>query len=176
MRCLVSDEAPEAVQKLPLWRNIRWFQLVYGVVAGIMGYQLYRHYSGAVPLDDGAIVLRLLGLALLTFVFAIYLQNIYRFGLVPDYSLKCRHCNGPVNRYSEFCEHCGADLIAEEKLIKCPKCSVELYEGTNHCPECGARIAAKKKGKKGGPPEEPPREGWDRPLDATSPPPWEDPR
>ena len=77
-------------------------------------------------------------------VFLIYLQNLYRFGLVPDYSLKCRFCNGPVNRYSEFCEHCGADLIAEELLVPCPKCGIEVVDGTKFCPECGGKIVTRK--------------------------------
>lgn len=169
-----------SADKLPLWRNVRWFQLLYGAALGIVGYQLARHFTGAAPLGDGALVLRLLGLAVLTFVFVVYLQNIYRFGLVPDYSLKCRYCLGPVNRYSEFCEHCGGDLISEEKLIKCSRCEVELYEGTKHCPECGALVAKPEKGKgkksKKRQAQEPPTEGWDRPLDAASPPPWEDNR
>jgi predicted amidophosphoribosyltransferase len=72
-----------------------------------------------------------------------------------------------VNRYSEFCEHCGADLIAEEKLLKCAKCGAEVYEGTKHCPECGARIVGPKAPKK---PKtaKPPEEGWDTPIDATT--------
>jgi hypothetical protein len=117
-----------------------------------------------------------MGLALGTLVFVIYLQNVYRFGLVPDYSKKCRFCNGPVNRYSEFCEHCGADLIAEEKLTPCPKCGVDVYEGTKYCPECGALVAkpARDKGKKGHKKrrEEEAAEnasvGWSTPIDATT--------
>ena len=85
-------------------------------------------------------MLHVLGLGIAAIVFVVYLQNIHRFGLVPDYSLKCRFCNGPVNRYSEFCEHCGADLIADEKLVPCRKCGAELYEGTQFCPECGAKV------------------------------------
>ena len=110
--------------------------------------------------------MRIVTLMVALLVFLVYLQNVYRFGLVPDYSLKCRFCNGPVNRYSEFCEHCGADLIAEEKLLKCAKCGAEVYEGTKHCPECGARIVPKgpKKPKKAPPPQE----GWDTPIDATT--------
>lgn len=163
-------------EKLPLWRNIRWLQLVYGLVLGIAGYRLWAHYRGSAQLATGALVGAWLLVAISTLVFVIYLQNVYRFGLVPDYSKKCRYCNGPVNRYSEFCEHCGADLIAEDKILPCPKCGVELFEGTKHCPECGTRIARpEKKGKKRA---AQPAEGWDEPIDAVTglPPPRDDER
>lgn len=165
-------------EKLPLTANLRWFQIAYGALTGVLVYQLYRHFTGAAPLAEGAVVGRVLLLGLSFFVFLVYLQNVYRFGLVPDYSKKCRHCHGPVNRYSEFCEHCGADLIAEEKLMPCPKCKVELYEGTAFCPECGAGIAKGKKkgGKKQQRHEEAPAEGWGTPLDAGSSSPFEERR
>jgi hypothetical protein len=173
--------------KLPLTANLRWFQVAFGAFAAILSYQLYGHVSGAARLGQGGVVLRVLGLAAGLLVFVVYLQNVYRFGLVPDYSKKCRFCNGPVNRYSEFCEHCGADLIAPDKLVACPRCGVELYEGTKHCPECGASLArpAKDKGKKGHKKrrEEPEAAqdtasvGWSTPVDAASgfPPPEDEP-
>ena len=158
--------------RLPLTANVRWFQLAYGAFLGVLGTRLFLHYAGRYPMEVGALVGGYLALGLSVVVFLIYLQNVYRFGLVPDYSLKCRFCNGPVNRYSEFCEHCGADLIAEEKLVKCPKCQVEVYEGTKFCPECGATVAKPRdKGKKGHRKrreEEAPQEGWDTPIDATT--------
>lgn len=171
-------------ERLPLWANLRWPQVLFGALAGVLGYQLVQHARGAGPLSGGALAGRILLLSLATLVFLVYLQNVYRFGLVPDYSKKCRHCNGPVNRYSEFCEHCGADLIAEDKLIACPSCGVELYEGTKHCPECGARVAkpVKDKGKKGHrkrrEEDAAAPEGWDTPIDAVTglPPPREDER
>jgi len=154
------------VEKLPLTRNIRWFQLAYGAFIALVGYRSYLAYSGQQPLGAGAQAGLFLAFGASIIVFLVYLQNVHRYGLVPDYSLKCRFCNGPVNRYSEFCEHCGADLIAEEKLVLCPKCGVELMEGTRFCPECGARLVQpnKKKGKK----KQPPQEGWDAPIDATT--------
>lgn len=136
--------------KLPLTANVRWFQLGFGAFAAILGYQLWQHATGRAALSVGGVVGRILALALGAFVFVVYLQNVYRFGIVPDYSKKCRFCNGPVNRYSEFCEHCGADLISPEKLTPCPECGVEVYEGTKYCPECGALVAKPAKtGKKG---------------------------
>lgn len=171
--------------KLPLSANVRWFQLGFGAFAAVLGFQLYQHARGLVPLSQGGIVGRILLLALGSVIFLVYLQNVYRFGLVPDYSKKCRFCNGPVNRYSEFCEHCGADLISPEKLFPCPKCGVELYEGTKHCPECGALVAKaqKDKGKKGhkkrredaAAAEDTASVGWSTPVDAVSgfPPPDE---
>lgn len=138
----------------------------------LLGYQLYRHYAGVERMGGGALAGRILLLSVATLVFIVYLQNVYRYGLVPDYSMKCRYCNGPVNRYSEFCEHCGADLIADEKLKPCPKCGVELYADTRFCPECGATVSKPKdKGKKGHKrrqAEAEPAEGWDAPIDAVS--------
>lgn len=157
--------------KLPLAANVRWFQLAFGAFAGVIGLQVLGHLRGVAPLTQGALVGRLLLLAAGLVVFLIYLQNVHRFGLVPDYSKKCRFCNGPVNRYSEFCEHCGADLIAEEKLVKCPKCGVDVYEGTKFCPECGATVAkpGKGKGKKAKRQEEGTASvGWSTPVDAVS--------
>lgn len=163
-------------EKLPLSANVRWFQLAFGVFAGILAYRLAMHFLGRGELSQGAVVGSILALALGLIVFVIYLQNVYRFGLVPDYSKKCRFCNGPVNRYSEFCEHCGADLISEEKLMKCGKCGVDVYEGTKYCPECGALVAkpAKDKGKKGHKKRREEAEaetasvGWTTPVDATT--------
>ncbi|HET6403210.1 MAG TPA: zinc ribbon domain-containing protein [Candidatus Thermoplasmatota archaeon] len=164
-------------EKLPLTANVRWFQLGFGAFAGVVLYQLAMHGLGRAPLSQGGIVGRILALALGLLIFAVYLQNVYRFGLVPDYSKKCRFCNGPVNRYSEFCEHCGADLIAEDKLLPCPKCGVDVYEGTKFCPECGALVAkpAKDKGKKGHKKRREEAEaqgtasvGWSTPIDATT--------
>lgn len=169
-------------EKLPLAANVRWVQLAFGAFAGILLYQLIGQWSA---LSDGGKVGRILGLAAGLLVFVVYLQNVYRFGLIPDYSKKCRFCNGPVNRYSEFCEHCGADLIAEEKLMQCPKCGVDVYEGTKFCPECGALVAkpAKDKGKKGhkkrreAEAAEQAEPGWSTPIDATTGfPPIEDER
>jgi len=153
--------------RLPLTRNIRWFQLLFGAFVAWAVYTLILSYQGVKPIPLGAQVGLFFALGIGAIVFVVYLQNVYRFGLVPDYSMKCRFCNGPVNRYSEFCEHCGADLIAPEKLMPCPKCGVELYEGTAYCPECGARIVTKGKGKKGKKKPEP-QEGWDTPIDATT--------
>lgn len=157
-------------EKLPLWRNVRWPQLVFGALFGIVGWQLAQHLTGNATLTGGALAGRIIILTVAFFAFVIYLQNVYRFGLVPDYSLKCRFCNGPVNRYSEFCEHCGADLIAEEKLVPCPKCGVEVMEGTKFCPECGSAVS-RPKGKKGKKAKTPPPEpdvGWDAPIDAVT--------
>lgn len=164
----------DVAEKLPLAANIRWFQLAYGAYLGVMGLLLWRHFTGREALSQGAIVGVVMSLAVITLIFVIYLQNVYRFGLIPDYSKKCRFCNGPVNRYSEFCEHCGADLIAEDKLEACPKCGVDVYEGTKFCPECGALVAKppkKAKGAKGHKKrreEEEPPGGWDTPIDATT--------
>jgi len=161
-------------EKLPLGANIRWFQLAFGAFVGVMGFLLWRHFTGREALDQGPLVGIVLGLAAATLVFVIYLQNVYRFGLIPDYSKKCRFCNGPVNRYSEFCEQCGADLIAEEKLSQCPKCGVDVYEGTKFCPECGATLAKPPKKAKGAKGHKKRREedtaeaGWSTPIDATT--------
>jgi len=123
----------------PIHKNVRWAQLAFGAWLCFVGYRFYLHWTGELPLAVGPQVLLALGFAVSVLVFVVYLRNMHRHGLVPDYSLKCRYCHGPVNRYSEFCEHCGADLIAEEKLVACRKCGVELVEGTPFCPECGAR-------------------------------------
>ncbi|MEA3201087.1 MAG: Double zinc ribbon [Thermoplasmata archaeon] len=163
-------------EKLPLWRNVRWFQVAWAGLTTLFGYQLWLHYAGVARLSDAGLVWRFLVLAFGLIAFVIHLQNVYRHGLVPDYSKTCRYCKGPVNRYSEFCEHCGADLLDPAKFVACPKCGVELYEGTPFCPECGAGIAAKRKGKGKKPKALPPKEGWDTPIDAVSglPPPDDD--
>ena len=157
----------------PIWRNIYWGQVLFAVV-GTLLVQRVMGYAAADEVRSIGGALTLAGLALLAVVFLIYLNNLYRHGLVPDYSLKCRNCNGPVNRYSEFCEHCGADLIAEEKLVACPRCEAEVYEGTKHCPECGAKVGKGGKVKKRPPPgEREPEGGWDTPLGVDNPRPWE---
>lgn len=123
----------------PIHKNIRWAQLLFGAFLAFVAYRSYLAWSGAQPLTQGEGILLFLTVPIALLMFVLYLRNMYRHGLVPDYSLKCRYCEGPVNRYSEFCEHCGADLIAEEKLAPCRKCGVDLVEGTPYCPECGAR-------------------------------------
>ena len=162
--------------KLPLTANLRWFQVAYGAFVGIVVYQLVQHARGAAPLTDGGLVGRALLLGLSLLIFVVYLQNVHRFGLVPDYSKKCHFCNGPVNRYSEFCEHCGADLIAPDKLVPCPTCGVEVYDGTKFCPECGGLVAKAAKKPKGAKGHKKRREeeaenasvGWSTPIDATT--------
>ena len=171
-------------EKLPLWRNVRWPQVAFGALFALLGHDLYLHATGARPLDGGGLALRVLGLFVLALVFVVYLQNVYRFGLVPDYSKKCRFCHGPVNRYSEFCEHCGADLVAVEKLVACPGCAIELVQGTRFCPECGTAVSKPKKGKKGHKKRREEEaaaapaaaEGWDAPVDAVTGFPPEDER
>ncbi|HLE96335.1 MAG TPA: zinc ribbon domain-containing protein [Candidatus Thermoplasmatota archaeon] len=172
------DEALPETQELPhdrfppIWRNIRWGQVVFGGLAVWLGLAIRsRVRDGTLGTLPGG--LTVLGAVFLVLAFAVYLHNMYRHGLVPDYSLKCRHCNGPVNRYSEFCEHCGGDLITEEKLIGCPRCGTEVYEGTRHCPECGAAIGKGGNKPKKPPPEEPTQEGWSSPLGVGEPKPWE---
>jgi len=158
-------------EKLPLWANVRWFQVVWAALSAVLGYQLWEHFAGRALLSGAGVVWRILALGFGLLAFLIYLQNVYRHGLVPDYSKTCRYCHGPVNRYSEFCEHCGADLLDPAKFIACPRCGVDLYEGTAYCPECGAAVARAAKGKrakkgKGKAPEAlpPPQE----PIDAVS--------
>lgn len=145
--------------------NVRWGQVLFGALFALLAVDVWRR----VDAGDFAIgtALRIGGLILVVLVFWVYLTNLYKHGLVPDYSLKCRYCLGPVNRYSEFCEHCGGDLIAEEKLVACRKCGAEVYEGTKHCPECGASILKGGKGKRARVVDEP-KEGWDEPVDAVS--------
>ncbi len=113
-----------------------WFQVIYGVVLGVLGSFLYRRLTG--PAAFGMVdVLSLVGVALLTLVFVIYLQNLHKGNLEPDYSETCYACRLPVNRYSEFCEHCGADLIERHRYGACPECQAEVFEGTAFCPSCG---------------------------------------
>ncbi len=157
-------------RRFPVLANLYVGQVTFGAAFALLAASLWRHHSGAAPLGPLSLAARWVGVVVLALTFVLYLQNVHRFGLVPDYSLKCRFCNGPVNRYSEFCEHCGADLIAEEKLIHCAKCGVELYEGTKHCPECGARVASSQNPKKK---SKTPRDresgaGWSAPIDATT--------
>lgn len=119
--------------------NVRWGQVLFGAAFGIVGWDTALRVAAGVL--DGGTILRLFGLVLILLAFWVYLGNMYRFGLLPDYGQACPNCNGPVNRYSEFCEHCGADLVAEENLVSCPECGAGLYPDTAFCPECGAKQA-----------------------------------
>lgn len=113
-----------------------WFQVIYGVVLGALGLFLYQRFTS--PATFGPVdMLALGGLALLTLVFVAYLQNLHKSDLEPDYSETCYACRLPVNRYSEFCEHCGADLIERHRYGACPECQAEVFEGTTFCPACG---------------------------------------
>lgn len=113
-----------------------WFQVLYGVALGAAGLYLYRRITG--PTDFGLPgVLAAGGLALFTLVFLVYLQNLHKRDLDPDYSETCYACKMKVNRYSEFCEHCGADLIERHRYGACPECQAEVFEGTAFCPGCG---------------------------------------
>lgn len=113
-----------------------WFQVVYGLSVGVLGMFLYGQVTG--PGDFGPRgILAALGLGMLTIIFIIYLQNLHKSDLQPDYSKNCYACRLPVNRYSEFCEHCGADLIERHRYGACPECQAEVFEGTAFCPSCG---------------------------------------
>lgn len=113
-----------------------WFQVLYGVAVGALGFYIYQRARS--PAGFGLPgVLASLGLALLTLVFIVYLQNLHKRDLDPDYSETCYACKMSVNRYSEFCEHCGADLIERHRYGACPECQAEVFEGTAFCPACG---------------------------------------
>jgi RNA polymerase subunit RPABC4/transcription elongation factor Spt4 len=112
-----------------------WGQLVYGALVGVVGTFIYRRVTAGLvgPATIGAVF----GLAFATIVFIAYLQNLHKGDLDPDYSRSCYACRLPVNRYSEFCEHCGADLIERSNYGACPNCQAELFEGTAFCSSCG---------------------------------------
>ncbi len=116
-----------------------WFQVAYGIALGALGLFLIQRFTGPSPfgLPD---VLALASLAGLSLVFVIYLQNLHHRDLEPDYSETCYACRMPVNRYSEFCEHCGADLIERHRYGACPECQLEIFEGTEYCPGCGTDL------------------------------------
>ncbi len=128
-------------ERYPSLNNLFLGQILFGVVLAAIIPGLWDAAKGG-AFGEFAFLGRALLLGLTVIVFGIYLQNVHKHGLTPDYSRLCRFCNGPVNRYSEFCEHCGADLISPEKLVVCPKCMAQVYEGTKHCPECGKKIPA----------------------------------
>lgn len=113
-----------------------WFQVIYGVALGALGLFLYQRITGPSAFGVQG-VLAAGGLGVLTLVFLIYLQNLHKGELEPDYSKSCYACRMPVNRYSEFCEHCGADLIERHNYGACPECQAEVFEGTAFCPSCG---------------------------------------
>lgn len=123
---------------IPLLRNLHLGQVLYGAAAALLTYFIYVDLAAGGPLPRGTFFM-LVGLVALTLVFAIYLGNMYRFGVVPDYAENCPYCGGPVNTYSEFCEHCGGDLVYTD-LVECSRCGAEAYAGTPHCPECGNRL------------------------------------
>lgn len=115
-----------------------WFQVVYGALLGAGGLYLYQRWQTArfgLPF-----VATIVGLAFLTLIFVVYLQNLHKGDLEPDYSKTCYACRLPVNRYSEFCEHCGADQIERHKIGACPECQAEVYKGTAFCPSCGGDL------------------------------------
>ncbi len=126
------------VDRPRILRNLELGQVLYGALATVLLFQIWTGVSASagVPLAAFARIVLLLGL---TLVFGVYLHNRYRFGLVPDYEAVCEMCGGPVNSFSEFCEHCGHDLVYSD-LVECPRCGVEAYLGTKHCPECGAGL------------------------------------
>lgn len=117
-----------------------WGQLVYGAFAGVLGWILYQRVSAGLggPGTVGAAA----GLVLGTLIFVAYLQNLHKGELEPDYSKTCYACRLPVNRYSEFCEHCGADQIEKDSYGACPECQAEVFEGTAFCPGCGKDLQA----------------------------------
>lgn len=116
-----------------------WFQIFYGITLGALGLFLYQRWASPAPfgLPD---VLALAALLFLTVIFLIYLQNLHHRDLEPDYSKTCYACRMPVNRYSEFCEHCGADQIERHNYGACPECQLEIFEGTEYCPGCGTDL------------------------------------
>lgn len=117
-----------------------WGQLVYGALLGAAGSFLYQRITAG---EIGpAVVGTVIGLGFATLVFIAYLQNLHQGDLEPDYSKNCYACRLPVNRYSEFCEHCGADQIERDNYGACPNCQAELFEGTGFCPSCGEDLRA----------------------------------
>ncbi len=115
-----------------------WFQVIYGAVVGAAGGFLYQRWQAG--LYGLGFMATLAGLVFLTLIFLVYLQNLHKGDLQPDYSKTCYACRLPVNRYSEFCEHCGADQIERHNIGACPECQAEVYEGTAFCPSCGGDL------------------------------------
>lgn len=138
MELLSAEPHPGPVDQPRILGNLEPGQVLYGAVAAVLLLQIWQGVTapGPVSLGTFARIVLLLGL---TLVFGVYLHNRYRYGLVPDYEVTCEMCGGPVNSFSEFCEHCGHDLVYSD-LVACPSCGVEAYEGTKHCPECGASL------------------------------------
>lgn len=122
---------------VPLLDNIYLGQIIYGAAVGYLALRLYEDVTAGGPIPRSAFFLTL-GIVVATLLFAVYLRNMHRFGVTPDYSEVCEWCGGPVNSYSEFCEHCGLDLVYG--LVECPGCGVDVAAGQPDCPECGADL------------------------------------
>lgn len=117
--------------------NVYLGQILYGAAVGYMALRLYQQVTAGGPIPRSAFFLAV-GVVVATLLFAVYLRNMHRFGVTPDYAEICDWCGGPVNSYSEFCEHCGLDLVYG--LVECPDCGVEVAAGQPDCPECGADL------------------------------------
>lgn len=121
------------------WRYVYWGQLLFGLFAGAVAWALIAHLlagggaRGAIP--------HVLLLVVSVFAFGVYLNNLYKDAPLADYSKVCPACGGPVNRYSEFCEHCGTDLVHRPETTACPGCGEEVWADVPYCGLCGHEVA-----------------------------------
>ena len=90
---------------------------------------------------------------LIVIVIAVYfiLQSRSRFkghtrvALGPDQRI-CPRCDAIINKSTEFCDTCGADLREDERDEgpKCPVCSAPIEKGAKKCPSCGHNLETPK--------------------------------
>lgn len=66
-------------------------------------------------------------------------------GMAPGFqqpqTRSCPKCGSIVSATAAFCPNCGAQLTAQQKMVKCQKCGMESPEGTKFCPNCGTPLS-----------------------------------
>ena len=124
------------------WTFLYPFQVIYGLLlAASLLFAWQRWRGGSLGLGGVMSIAFAIGW---TLIFVAYLQNLHKRPLQPDYSRTCYNCRLPVNRFSEFCEHCGVDLVERQRIGACPSCEAEAYQGVAFCPSCGEDLRNKR--------------------------------
>lgn len=81
------------------------------------------------------------GIGFLLLALALFKKNSPDQGAIPAHTnimILCPNCNSSNTAGAQFCNKCGADLIANK--LPCPQCGSPNAKGSTFCNSCGSNL------------------------------------